>query len=583
MNRRVCAGSCGCLSTGVNAFHQSAFENTQFPAPPQVTFSGGYSGFPIADFLLGEMSAFKQGAGELSRLDGWMFGLFAQDQYRLFPNLTITAGLRWDPNIAPALYHGRGAAFRPGQQSTMFPNSPLGLVFPGDKGITPSLMARTYRYFEPRIGIAFQPKSLPNTAIHAGFGLFTAPISYYSYNHTVDINPFSPTYTLNASGTTYISFNNPWGAYAPTGNVSPFPPFASLTFVPPANSVFPSQLGVQAVFSQNFRLGTTQSWNLAVDQQFHKDFAMHLAYVGSQSYHQIIATDQNPGSFVRPATSGGVTNYTPCAIGDLTCPGARVSYPTAFAAISTNESIGTASYNALQAGIEKRISYNLQFQSNFTWSKTRDLQAIGTSATGNTLGDPFNIRENYGNSALNIPIISVSNMVYTTPELKGKNGFIRAALGAWQASGIITAQSGVPLTIVGGNGNNRSLALQSADRADMVPGASLQVRQGGRPAWLTKYFNTSAFTPNLAGTFGNSSKYLIQGPPVVTADLGMGKNWLVFERFNLQFRWEAFNAFNHPSFANPAVDPSSSGTFGKVTSIGAIPPRVMQGALKLTF
>jgi outer membrane receptor protein involved in Fe transport len=82
------------LSTGVNAFHQSAFENTQFPAPPQVTFSGGYSGFPIADFLLGEMSAFKQGAGELSRLDGWMFGLFAQDQYRLFPNLTITAGLR---------------------------------------------------------------------------------------------------------------------------------------------------------------------------------------------------------------------------------------------------------------------------------------------------------------------------------------------------------------------------------------------------------------------------------------------------------------------------------------------------------
>jgi hypothetical protein len=139
------------------------------------------------------------------------------------------------------------------------------------------------------------------------------------------------------------------------------------------------------------------------------------------------------------------------------------------------------------------------------------------------------------------------------------------------------------VTIVGGNGNNRSLALQSADRADMVPGAPLQVRQGGRPAWLTKYFNTSAFTPNLAGTFGNSSKYLIQGPPVVTADLGMGKNWLVFERFNLQFRWEAFNAFNHPSFANPAADPSSSGTFGKITSIGPIPPRVMQGALKLTF
>jgi hypothetical protein len=569
------------VTAGVNAFHQSAYENTQFPAPPQVTFSGGYAGLPLADFLLGKMSQFKQGAGELSRLDGWMLGVFAQDQFRVRPNLTITAGVRWDPNLAPSLYHGRGAAFRPGQKSTRFPNAPTGLVFPGDAGINDSLMDRTYNYYEPRIGIAFQPKSLPNTAIHAGFGMFTSPISYYSYNHSVDINPFSPTYTLTATGTNYISFDHPWVGYTPTGGVSPFPPFASLTDNPPANSVFPTQLGVQLVFSPNFRLGITQSWNLAIDQQIGKDFAVHIAYVGNQSYHQMVATDQNPGFFEKPASTGSTT-YVPCAIGDLTCAGVRLLYP-AFAAISTNASFGTASYHSLQAGIEKRFSYGLQFQSNFTWSKNSDLQSIGVSASGNTLGNPFSNAFNYGISAINFPIISVSNFVYTTPQLNGHNGLMQALLGAWQATGIVTAQSGIPFSIVGGNGNNRSQSLQSGDRADRVPGIPLQVRSGGKQAWLTQYFNTAAFTPNLAGTFGNSAKNLMQAPPVVTADMGVGKNWLFRERYNLQFRWEAFNAFNHPSFGTPANDPSSPASFGKITAIGPIPPRVMQGALKLTF
>ena len=118
------------------------------------------------------------------------------------PDLTITAGLRWDPNTAPGVAGGRGAAFVPGQQSTLFPNSPLGLVFPGDKGISDGLMPNSYKaYWQPRVGLAWQPSFLPKTSIRAAFGMFTAPLQYSMYNHTADISPFSPTFGLSDGGT----------------------------------------------------------------------------------------------------------------------------------------------------------------------------------------------------------------------------------------------------------------------------------------------------------------------------------------------------------------------------------------------
>ena len=113
------------LSFGANLQHQFAQELTQYPTTPIIGFNGQYTGSGLADFLLGFMSSYEQGAGEIASLAGWQPGFYGQDQYRLRPNLSLTAGLRWDPNIAPGVTGGRGAAFVPGQQSTLFPNSPL--------------------------------------------------------------------------------------------------------------------------------------------------------------------------------------------------------------------------------------------------------------------------------------------------------------------------------------------------------------------------------------------------------------------------------------------------------------------------
>jgi hypothetical protein len=108
------------------------------------------------------------------------------------------------------------------------------------------------------------------------------------------------------------------------------------------------------------------------------------------------------------------------------------------------------------------------------------------------------------------------------------------------------------------------------------------VRQGGKSNWLNHYFNTAAFTTNPAGTFGNSGKNMLQGPPIKTMDAAIAKNWIFHERYSFQFRWEMFNAFNTPSFSNPG-NTVGFGNFGQITSVGAIPPRVMQAGLKFAF
>jgi hypothetical protein len=550
------------LSMGTNLQHELAVNIGAFPGNAGLSFNGSYTGLGLADFLLGDLFSFSQGAGQIADTSGWRIGFFGQDQFRIRPNITITAGLRWDPNTPPASAGAWGDGFNPGQTSTVYPNAPTGMIFPGDKGLGSGLMPTTYNYWEPRLGVAWQPKELPRTSIRAAFGLFTAPLMYVMYNHMALSAPFSPTYSFNGTKTTPLSFANPWASYPGTGGTNPFPPFVAIGVRPPSNYTFLKPVTISGAFANNFRLGITQSWNASVQQDFGRNLSMQIAYVGSQSYNQSLAIDQNPGIFANG--------------------GARATYPN-FGAILTNFSNGTASYHALQATIEKHLSNNLQFQSNFTWSKAIDIDATGNiSVGGSLLPNPFNLGFNRGISALNVPLISITNLVYTTPSLSGKSWLLRNVLGSWEVSAIVTSQSGTPITVLGGSGNNNSLAQQSEDRANVVPGQQYAVRQGSKSQWVARYFNTSAFTSNPAGTFGNSGKNIFVGPPINTTDMGLMKNWSLSEGIRLQFRWEMFNAFNHPDMGVPGSTVGASG-FGQITSIGFIPPRVGQAALKLDF
>ena len=600
------------LSMGIDLLKQSAVENTQYPTNAIIGFGGSYTGSGLADWLLGYMSSFTQGAGEIADIKGWMVDPYVNDEFRVWPGLTLTLGLRWDPDLAPTSVGGRGAAFVPGQQSSMFPNAPLGLIFPGDKGMTQQLRPSNYGFFEPRVGIAYQPKNWPKTSFHAGFGMFSGPVAYSSYNHVADVAPFAITLTPNAPSNSpicytdstmasgpvactpnsnqfiqgYENFHDPWQTSSfGTAGASPFPPFASIGYIPPSSyNSFPTVTSLGASFSRNFKAGMTEAWNFSVEQQLSQSMAVRVAYVASESYHQSYVKDVNFAVYCETCNSGGHGSANPY---------------TAFTNILEQDSDATGNYNSLQITFDRHMSHGLQAQSSFTWQKTIDVASAANISFGTPeIGDPFDLRWNRGVSGLSVPYNWVTNFVYRTPELRGQGLTIREILGGWELSPIITWQSGAPFSINGGNSydayhatdptqNNTGSGCKSScsDRADRVGGQPLKVRQGGRSQWVKGYFNSAAFVARKDGTFGNSGRNLIQGPPSFNVDAALMKNWQILERYNLQFRFELFNAFNHAVMGNPDLNPTSS-TFGQINGgngYAANASRLGQAALKLTF
>ncbi len=576
------------IVVGVDVFHRHHTEASLSEESPSINFDGHFNSYtspisktlydaPFADFLFGEAQSISQGAGEQNTTSQWMLGFYGQDQYKLKPNLTVTLGLRWDPNTPAQVAGGRGADYIPGQQSSRFPNAPLGLVFPGDKGIDDRLYQATYGYFEPRFGIAWAPH--PTTSVRAAFGLFTTPMEDAFYQEIGDVAPFSPQYTLsngpNSTSPVPIPFDNPWTNFSGGGGLaagqSPFPPFAGPNQTPSSASLFltssSSSLSVPATFSPTLKLGVTESWNLSVEQQFGKANALHLAYVGSESYHQATAVDANPGiavgAGVQPPSSNPRINPT-------------------FGSVLQVQDGGTSSYSALQAGFQHRFAHGLQFQTNYTWSRTTDVGGSGDPTFEASVTDPYDVGHDKGISSLNVPNVWVTSAIYSLPSFSNRNFLMKNLVGGWELSAIYTAESGEPFSINPGNGRNRSGFDVGQDLVDSVPGVPRAVRQGGKSHWLNQYFNPAAFAPNEYGTAGDFVKYSIDRPPVYDMDSAFIKNFSVHEGIKIQFRWEMFNALNTPSFAAPGHN-LSSGNIGQIQSTGPIPARVMQGALKLTF
>lgn len=547
------------IVAGVDLMKQYWDLATDWQALPIIDFDGTVTGHDFADVLLGRPSNFWQGGGQYQRINAVQQGYYVQDQIRVKPNLTVNAGLRWEPYRPPRPSSGRIGAFRPGQKSTRYPNAPAGLVYPGDAGVSEYGVDGSLNYFNPRFGLAWQPGFLPRTSIRAAAGIFTSPIDYSTFNPTSDTQPFSPVfsyrYTQVPGG---IDFSNPWANFAPTGGKSPFPPFPTPNEAPPGSATFTKPVLFAGGFNPDFRLARTYSWNLSVEHQLATNLVVRAAYVGSETSHLQIVVQRNPGLF-----SAG---------------GQRALYPE-FQSVIENASWATASYQSGQFSLEKRFARGLQFMVNYTLSKAIDSASKGSQAfSGQGIANPFNLEAQRGLSDLHIPNVFVANWIYETPGLAGMNAVARHILGSWQFSGIFRAQSGRPFSIAGGAGNNMSGSLIGGDRADYT-GAPLNVQQGDKNAWLQRYFNTAAFVTNRPGTFGNTGRNILPGPAYSVWDMGISKNWRFQERYRVQFRWEMFNAFNTPSFGLPNSNPTST-AYGRITSRGPVPARVMQAAMK---
>lgn len=571
------------IVAGVDVLRQYWYENTDWLALPIINWNGGtngqFTGSSFADFLLGDVGNYLQGGGESNEIHAWMVAPYVADQIKVKPNLTISLGLRYEPWMAPVATGGRISMYIPGQQSTRYPNAPAGLVFPGDKGVPSAGVPSDYKKFwDPRVGIAWQPKGLGNTSVRAAIGMFAVPMDYANFNHASDLAPFSPTYQfqagsiVNGNPVQIIPFSNPWSVYTPLNGQNPFPPFSSPGTVPPSDTSISSPLDIPDGFSPNFTGGRTYTWNASIEHLFGSNWLARAAYVGAETDHQGIASDQNYGQFFGAGDPNNGTRLNPN-----------------FGQVLIVSSPGTANYQAAEFTLDKKFANGLQATANYTYSHTIDWYSTNTTAFTSGIFDPRCLKCNRANSSLDVPQVLTLSFVYQTPSFRSSSRGLDLVLGGWQLSGIWSAHSGNATWIVSGEGT--SFDNRGQDRPDYAPGKHAVSHNDWHkaPAFAGNsysYLNASDFVsaqPGEKGNIGRNPTGMFY-PGWNNWDLGVSKWFTLTERYRLQFRWEMFNAFNRETFgcldnnwgggANPTF-----GQFGCSTST----PRTMQAALKFTF
>ncbi len=317
-------------------------------------------------------------------------------------------------------------------------------------------------------------------------------------------------------------------------------------------------------------------YNISIQQQFGGGMMLQLAYVGSHGTNLSFPVDINQV----PAGSLAASAANTSASQSLR------PYPQ-FDGISGNTFNGISWYNSAQVSVTKRLSYGLQFDVNYTWSRLLDDQdssGWGSRDGGQVYQYSYNPAANYGPSNFDIPQMFKGDVTYQLPFGKGRSfmnrgGVLDAALGGWQLSTIFTLESGRPFTFVVGTANNSgSLAGSWYPNIIANPTVSNQsINEWFNPCVLqqdgTTYPNgcsNPAFAIPAAGTFGNSGRNNFRGPGIEDVDFSLGKNFripLPRETGNLQLRFDAVNGLNHSNFdiPNTSIGTSTAGVISGIT------------------
>jgi hypothetical protein len=497
--------------------------------------------------------------------------------------LTLSFGLRYEPyqpwnEIQGRMEQFRPAAFLAGQKSQVYINAPAGLFFPGDSGFPARGTTGDYNNLAPRFGFAYDVSGDGKTAVRGGAGAFydSRVISQLTQN-TVDNNPFSPG----------LSLTSPVGPFSdPYRGLASHPPFP---FPAPKDFVFPLPISVLTFDpSTHFIVPMSYNWNLTMEQQLRPDWLLRTAYVGSRGLHirrdeQLNPVIYNPGA---PAPYGNPS----------LAANSRRQYMPGLTSVGMETQTGASNYHSLQATLEKRFTHGFTVLASYTWSKSLDdlppsqtLQANG----GGSFSQPIYVngfnRFEYGPSILDHTQRFVASYVWQLPRLRKSSRWLQAVAGGWDWSGIVSAQTGNALTVYAGtdqsatNGKDRAVANGSPYGGDPCKGAALCVPWLNPAAFSAPVSAVSTPAASYAGypfKYGNVGKGSARGPGLFNWDMGVFKDFRLAERWKLQFRAEAFNAFNHVNFADPVATLNAAG-FGGIRA--AAEPRIGQLALKLSF
>jgi outer membrane receptor protein involved in Fe transport len=505
------------------------------------------AGNAYAEFLLGRMASFRQTS--ISRLHAInnVFSLYAQDDFRVTGRLTLNLGVRWDPKPGLQERDHQLTTFIPGQQSTVFPGAPRGLVFYGDQGVEDGPFHSYWKSVAPRFGLAYQ--LAPRTVLRSAYGIFYDEFFGLMLNRTIQAQPWIDDATLTGP----LQFSSPFGSAKP---------------LDPSNykadrSVVLRPFSTYAVPSPYLRPGYTQNWNFVLEREALSNLLLRAAYVGSKGTDLLNTVENNPGIFGPGATAANINQRRPYAnIGPL---------PLGF-------SNANSSYNSLQVTAQKRYSHGFSVLGNFTWAKSIDTGSFA-SVEGNQAGpDPFNTRNNRGPSNFDVTKRLVVSGIWEMPKLGTANRVVKNVLGGWQSNAIFTAATGTPLTVV--SGVNNSLNGVAGDFADYRGGEWRISGDRSRQQQIAQWFDKSVFAVNAVGTIGSGRRGQLRAPGLWNVDYSLFKSIALRERARLQLRGEFFNFFNHANLDAPNVTVNSP-AFGLIS--GASSPRIVQVAAKVIF
>lgn len=501
---------------------------TQDPSNP------GTTGDAFADFLLGFPAQTQRAVGSSQAyLRHNSYGAYAQDDWRITPRISISAGLRYE-YVAP-FSEDRGNLLN--LDYSTLPSAPV--LRPVSAGTQSNRLD-----FAPRIGLAARLPHLfsssRDTVFRAGYGIFFSP--------EIAVE----TYDLLRNGIRN-EFNEPGGLLPVLTLENGFPQTSS--------TGFPSYFGVD----RNAPTPYVQQWSSSIQRELPGNTLLEMAYIGTKG--------TGLGLFRRFNTPAHVEigQDLPPRAGDLQT---LRTFPE-LGTIYQRQHIGNSIYHSLQIKAEKRFTGGLSFLASFVWAKSIDDTDNIVPGSFESFGaqDERNLRLERGLSFFDVRRRLSAGYVYTVPTAT----VLRPLLRNWQVSGNLTFQDGTPLNPVYYATDFANSG--TPNRPNVVPGQSVNLPASQRSA--DRFFNVNAFSDPAPFTFGDAGRDILPGPGNAVVDLALHRRFAIREKKTVEFRVETFNLLNHPNFGIPGPYPDFGPFFGKAFSAGD--PRRMQFALRFDF
>lgn len=569
------------------------FTNGQFQFSGSLDAGGIGTGNDRADFLLGLPDFYFQFSEASSNIRSKATYFFAQDEWRITNNFSLTYGLRYEYSQPKFDTGKRSFSLNLNHQSTVFPHAPQGLLFPGDPNAPRGSNFSDKNDFAPRIGFAWDPFKKGKTSIRGGFGVFydvlkgednlqfNGQIPFYS-SASLGFSPLTanPTQEVNYLSQPFVAAGtpNPFPSQPPSQNLN----FADAGFLPfGGNSVY--------FVDPHLRTPYIYQFNLGIQQQLLKNLVLEVNYVGSSAHKLTSLVDANPfilGTQTRlfdaqPGVAQGTFSY-----------------------LDEFRNVSSSNYHSLEVSVQKQLSESKYIGSTyftFAYTLAHSIDNASGFRQRNSIVPAYEtgLFRSSADSDVRQRISFSGGWDLPLEHLWMKGP--KRLLQGWSIYPIITFRTGFPLDILAGlsQGDGSSPGPSGAGDASIVHanlvGNSITTVDphgsttfNGTPG--NYYFNPGLFSnaglsatdfnPNFR-TYGTLPRNAFRGPSRTNVDLAIAKTLpIVREKLKAEFRAEFFNLFNHAEFKNPDTS-ITSGTFGQV--LGTADPRIIQLAVRLSF